>query len=218
MSTSDQETMSNLGLSMKTLLDQNSRPTLIPSAKTLSDLRILAMPEGGIDRLSFIVWDTIEVLGMGEDTVEMRGHYAIERATPTATDWVSASVDIVMLEMSVTGFSQKFGPVHASVNYDIGKQSRGQVKAGTLYPGIVDSPKMCLMEGYMKFELSAVPITVFNKEPISLQHNITHIPPIGQGGGTKGQVAINLYPVNDPDGPPVAVLRQVKTHIGGWQS
>jgi Family of unknown function (DUF6073) len=210
--TYDQDT---LVLSPKTASPPEAT-NLVPSAKTLSELRLLAMPEGGIDRLSFIVWDTIEVLGIGEDTVELKGYYNIERANPTASDWASASVDIRMLEMSVTGFSQKFGPIHASVNHDIGKLSQGQVQAGTVYPGIADAPKLCEMNGYMKFELSEVPITVFNKEPIILQHRITHIPPIGQGGGTLGRVAINLYPVNDPDGQPVAILRQVKTHIGSW--
>jgi hypothetical protein len=76
---------------------------------------------------------------------------------------------------------------------------------------------MCKMEGFMRFDLSAVPISVFNKEPILLQHHITHIPPVGQGGGTMGRVAINLFRVDDPNGPPVAILRQVKTHIGGWR-
>ena len=208
--------MSTLVLSPKTILEQDTSSALVPSAKTLSDLRLLAMPEGGTDRLSFTVWDTIEVLGVGEDTVELKGHYIIERATPTSSDWASASVDIVMREMSVTGFSEKFGPIRASVNHEIGKPSRGQVRPGTVYPGIADSPKLCEMFGHMNFELSAVPITVFNKEPIVLQHTITHIPPIGQGGGTQGQVAIDLYPLNDPDGPPVAILKRVKTHIGGW--
>lgn len=204
--------------SAKTLPAEDTKSTLIRSAKTLSDLRVLAMPEGGTDRLSFVAWDTIEVIGLGEDTVELTGHYIIQRANPTASDWVSASVDIVMLELDVSGISQKFGPIRASVNYEIGKPSRGQVKAGTVYPGIADSPKLCEMEGYMKFDLSAVPITVFNKEPISLRHHITHIPPIGQGGGTQGRVAINLYARHDPEGAPVAILRQVKTHIGGWEN
>lgn len=208
--------MSTLVLSPTTQSEKDTRPTLIPSAKNLSELRVLRMPEGGIDRLSFVVWDTIEVLGMGEDTVELRGHYIIERANPTDADWANASVDIVMREMKVTGFSEKFGHITASVNHGIGRQSRGQVRPGTVYPGIEDSPKLCEMEGYMKFDLPSVPITVFNKEPIQLRHHITHIPPIGQGGGTQGRVAVDLYPITDPDGPPVAILRQVKTHIGGW--
>jgi hypothetical protein len=72
------------------------------------------------------------------------------------------------------------------------------------------------MDGYMKFELSDVGLTVFNKEPIRLEHNITHIPPVGQGGGTRAGARVELYRVDDPDGPPVAVLLQVKTHIGSW--
>ena len=197
-------------------VNENGHSALMPSPKSLSELRVLTMPKGGVDKLNFIAWDTIEVIGFGEDTVELKGHYVIDRANPTDSDWANASVDIRMLEMSVEGVSQKFGPIHASVNYDIGIESRGQVRAGTVYPGIEDSPKLCEMEGYMKFEVPGVPITVFNKERILLQHKITHIPPIGQGGGT-GEVAVKLYNVEDPDGPPVAILKQVKTHIGSWQ-
>lgn len=196
------------------LLEQDI--VLIPSPKNLSDLRILSMPEGGIDRLSFTAWDTFEVPGVGEDTVEMKGHYIIQRANPSSDDWVSASVDIAMREMHLAGVSEKFGPIHASVNHDIGKPSRGQVRPGTVHDKIVDSPKMCEMQAYMKFELIALTMTVFNKEAIVLQHNITHIPPIGQGGGTRAGVAVNLYRVDDPEGPAVAVLRKVKTHIGAW--
>ena len=59
--------------------------------------------------------------------------------------------------------------------------------------------------------------TLFNKEPIVLRHTITHIPPIGQGGGTQGRVAVNLYRSDDPEAPPLAILREVKTHIGMWE-
>jgi hypothetical protein len=191
---------------------------LAPSPKALSELRLFTMPEGGIDQLNFVTWDTVEVLGVGADTVELRGHYRIQRATPTAADWMDAAVEITMLELDVFGVSEKFGPLHASVNYRIGKPSRGRVSPGTIYPGLPDSPKMCTMEGYMRFELSAVPIVVFNKEPIVLQHRITHIPPVGQGGGTREGVSVELFHTEDPDGPPVAILHRVKTHIGAWQS
>jgi hypothetical protein len=198
---------------------------LVESPKSLSELQLFTMPRGGVDRLRFVTWDTIEVLGQGEDTIELRGHYVIERDDPTSTDWRDASVDISMRELSVAGLSKKFGRVHASVNYDIGKESGGQVSAGTAYPEIedspiIDTPKLCTMLGHMKFELpdaGDAGVTVFNKEPIVLQHKITHIPPIGQGGGTLGRVEVNLYPVDNPDGPPVAILREVKTHIGAWQ-
>ncbi|HEV2887980.1 MAG TPA: DUF6073 family protein [Jatrophihabitans sp.] len=202
---------------MTTTFETRRTSALAPSPTALSELRLFTMPEGGIDRLNFVTWDTIEVLGVGEDTVELRGRYRIQRADPTAVDWTDASVEIAMLELDVSGVSEKFGPVHASVNYDIGKPSRGRVSPGTIYPGLPDSPKMCTMEGYMRFELSAVPIVVFNKEAIVLQHRITHIPPVGQGGGTREGVGVELFSTDNPDGPPVAILRQVRTHIGAWQ-
>jgi len=199
---------------------QDSTPILMPSPRALSQIRLFTMPRGGLDRLSFRTWDTISVLVPDEkpieDTIELRGHYVIERRDPTSADWRSAAVDIFMRELSVTGTSQKFGRVHARLNDHIGNVSGGQVRAGTIYDSPVDSPKMCEMMGYMLFELSDIGATVFNKEPIQLQHSITHIPPIGQGGGTREGVEVALYRIDDPDGRPAAVLHRVKTHIGAW--
>jgi hypothetical protein len=189
--------------------------TLVPSPKSLDELQLFTMPQGGIDRLNFITWDTIELIGQGEEVIEFHGYYAIDRATPTSADWTEASVDITMKELNVDGTSEKFGRVHASVNPDLGKISGGQVRPGTTYTA-PDSPKLCQMYGYMQFDLQDVGITVFNKEPIVLEHNITHIPPVGQGGGTKERANIALYRKDDPDGDPVAILHRVKTHIGSW--
>jgi hypothetical protein len=197
--------------------EQTVAKTLVPSPKSLSELHLFTMPEGGTDRLNFITWDTIQVKGFDEETIEFHGHYAIERATPTSADWQEASVDITMRELSVDGVSHQFGKIHASVNDTIGMPSGGQVRPGTTYPDVIDSPKLCQMYGYMKFDLSDLGLTVFNKEPILLEHNITHIPPVGQGGGTRPGADIQLYRLDDPDGEPVAVLKRVKTHIGAWK-
>lgn len=190
---------------------------LAPSPKSFEELRLMTPPRGGIDRLSFTTWDTIEVEGFGEDTFQLQGHYMIERLDATSSVWAEASVDIYMRELSLTGFSEKFGEVRAMTNTeDPDRISKGQVLAGTKYPGLVDSPKLCIMEGFMMFQLPDVGLTLFNKEPIRLQHHITHIPPIGQGGGTQGKVGIPLYLRNEPEGSPIATLREVRTHIGAW--
>jgi len=187
-----------------------------PSPKKLSELRVLKMPRGGIDRLSFTTWDTIDVPGIGEDTFRLQGYYVIERANPTSSDWQEGSVEIFMRELAVTGVSEKFGRVNVTVNNVADKQSGGHVRPGTKFPGIEDAPKLCEMDGYMLFALPDAGISVFNKEPIRLQHYITHIPPVGQGGGTQGRVEIKLYRVDDPNGQPVATLREVRTNIGAW--
>lgn len=197
------------------LEQKQANQTLVPSPKSLSELQLFTMPEGGTDRLSFITWDTIEVIGQGEEVIEFHGHYAIERANPTSADWQDAAIDITMKELSVDGSSPRFGRVHASVNPDLGKTSGGQVRAGTTYAA-PDSPKLCQMYGYMQFDLQDLGMTVFNKEAIVLEHNITHVPPVGQGGGTKERVDIPLYRKDAPDSAPVAILHRVKTHIGAW--
>jgi len=206
--------------------ERNGKPhastisALNPSPKSVSDIQLFTMPRGGVDRLNFRTWDTIAVSRPGEepivDTVELRGHYMIERSDPTSADWRDASVSIAMRELSVSGVSEKFGRVRASVNYEIGIPSQGQVKPGTVYESPFDSPKDCEMEGYMQFQLPDIGMTVFNKEPIRLRHRITHIPPVGQGGGTREGLEVNLYRTDDPDGSPVAVLKRVTTHIGAW--
>lgn len=196
---------------------QTAVKTLAPNPHSLADLHLFTMPEGGTDHLNFITWDTIAVEGFGEETIEFHGTYTIERENPTSADWQEASVKIHMRALNVDGVSQKFGRIHASTNEAIGKPSGGQVRSGTNYPDVTDSPKMCQMFAYAKFELSDLGMTVFNKEPILLEHSITHIPPIGQGGGTRLGTEIELYRMDDPDGAPVAVLKRVKTHIGAWR-
>jgi len=194
---------------------QKTTKQLVPSPKSLDELQLLTMPEGGTDRLNFITWDTIEVIGQGEEVIEFHGFYAIQRENPTSADWREASVDITMRELNVDGVSPTIGRIHASVNPDLGKRSGGQVLPGTIY-NAPDSPKMCHMEGYMQFDMPDLGFTVFNKEMIVLEHSITHIPPVGQGGGTKERVDIPLYRKDAPDGEPVAILHRVKTHIGSW--
>lgn len=194
---------------------QKATRALVPSPKSLDELQLLTMPEGGTDRLNFLTWDTIEMIGQGEEVIEFHGFYAIQRDNPTSADWREASVDITMKELSVDGVSPTIGRIHASVNPDLGKKSGGQVRAGTIYDA-ADSPKMCHMDGYMQFDMKDLGIVVFNKESIELEHSITHIPPVGQGGGTKERVSVKLYRKDAPEGEPVAILHRVKTHIGSW--
>lgn len=194
---------------------QTSTKKLVASPKSLDELQLFTMPEGGTDRLNFITWDTIEVLGKGEEIIEFHGSYTIERENPTSADWAEASVNIHMRELNLEGTSSFVGRVRASVSPDPSRQSGGQVRAGTTYTA-PDSPKMCQMYGYVQFELVDLGMTVFNKDAILLEHNITHIPPVGQGGGTKERVDIPLYRTDDPDSAPVAFLHRVKTHIGSW--
>ncbi|HSK70389.1 MAG TPA: DUF6073 family protein, partial [Pyrinomonadaceae bacterium] len=80
-----------LALEQDLLINEENNLKLLPNPKSLSDLRVLTMPEGGVDSLNFIAWDTIEVIGFGEDTVELKGYYVIDRANPTDSDWINAS-------------------------------------------------------------------------------------------------------------------------------
>lgn len=200
------------GVSLAEIRGEDAAPHgCCATAKKIEDLQPFKMPEGGEDLLDFVTWDTIEVPGVGEETIELKGTYMIQRDHPSCSNWNDASIDIKMKGLDVKGESEKLGKIEVSINEDY-KVSQGQVLPGTAVPSVESgAPKHCQMNNYAKFNLKDIGMTVFNKEPIELTHKITHVPPVGQGGGT-GDIKIPLYNMEDPDGKPVAYLKKLE-HI-----
>jgi hypothetical protein len=181
-------------------------PLGVDMART-NAVRLFQVPAPGQDYLQFTVWDTIEIPGVGTDTVELNGTYRIARLEPTTRDWRTAAMNIQLLDMDVHGASNVLGPVSVALNGD---------NVGRVSPTTSDrTPKACVVEGKVKITLNKLGVTVFNKQAVPLSHYITHIPPIGQGGSSP-DVRIPLYNVADPDGAPVAYLLRVRTQIGGY--
>ena len=176
----------------------------------LNNLHLFNLPVGGIDHLYFEVNDTIEVPGVGEETVTLDGTYRIQRSQPSTSDWETANIDVKMLELDVTGTSKLFGRIHVQLNPV--QETVGKVK-GT---GSKTKPKPCSFKAYIQMTLLDKNMVLVNKEPVALEHLITHIPPIGQGGGNPEGTSYNLYNINNLNGPPVAVLKRIRTHIGPW--
>lgn len=176
----------------------------------LNNLHLFNLPVGGIDHLYFEVNDTIEVPGVGEETVTLDGTYRIQRSQPSTSDWETANIDVKMLEMDVSGTSKLFGRIHVQLNP--AQETVGKVK-GT---GSKTKPKPCSFKAYIQMTLLDKNMILVNKEPVALEHLITHIPPIGQGGGNPEGTSYNLYNINNLNGPPVAVLKRIRTHIGPW--
>jgi hypothetical protein len=189
----------------------------IESPTCCADLRPFTMPKGGRDRLKFTTWDTIEIPGVGEREIRLDGAYQIKRNHPSCADWVEAEVDIAMEDMQVQGNDDLLGQVRAFLRSDLPAPSQGRVTRGTIQDNRSDGAKHCAMDANVAFQLEKLGMTVVAKEPIHLTHAITHIPPIGQGGGT-GDVRIPLYDIKNIEGAPIAYLRRVKTHIGDFIS
>lgn len=176
----------------------------------LNNLHLFNLPVGGVDHLYFEVNDTIEVPGVGEETVILDGTYRIQRSQPSTSDWETANIDVKMLDLDVTGTSKLFGRIHVQLNP--AQETVGKVK-GT---GSKTKPKPCSFKAYIQMTLLDKNMVLVNKEPVALEHLITHIPPIGQGGGNPEGTSYNLYNINNLNGPPVAVLKRIRTHIGPW--
>lgn len=182
-------------------------PLGVDMART-NAVRLFQVPVAGDDYLHFTVWDTIEIPGVGSDTVELNGTYSIRRLESNSRDWKTANLTIQLLNMDVRGTSGVLGPVSVALN---------GTNVGHVHPTDSErTPKFCVVEGQVKITLHKLGATVFNKEPIPLAHYITHIPPIGQGGSSPDSMRIPLYNVADPNGAPVAYLLKVRTQIGGY--
>jgi hypothetical protein len=230
-----------LSLSVGVIRGQQVVPTGYTVAKPnseisarLANLRLFTMPPAGEDHLYFEVTDVIEVPGKGEDTVHLAGTYTIRRAQPTTMDWATATIDVTMVDLDVRGRSPLFGEIHASLNPDARTLGRvGPAGGGADEVDVVPAaangqmaqkprpkprpkPSPCQFAAYMRFTLPERGLVLVNKEPIQLLHKITHVPPIGQGGGTPGPVAVGFYDVRNLSGPPVVILKSVKTEIGEW--
>ena len=176
----------------------------------LNNLHLFNVPVAGTDHLYFEVNDTIEVPGMGEETVTLDGTYRIQRSQPTTNDWETANIDVRMLDLDVQGTSKLFGRIQVHLNPT--KETVGKVKS----TGSKTKPKPCSFKAYIQMTLLDKNMVLVNKEPVALEHLITHIPPIGQGGGNPEGTSYYLYDVRNLDGPPVAVLKRIRTHIGPW--
>ena len=176
----------------------------------LNNLHLFNLPVAGTDHLYFEVNDTIEVPGVGEETVTLGGTYRIQRSQPSTNEWETANIDVKMLDLDVQGASKLFGRIQVHLNPT--KDTVGKVK-GT---GSKTKPKPCSFKAYIQMTLLDKNMVLVNKEPVALEHLITHIPPIGQGGGNPEGTSYYLYDVRNLDGPPVAVLKRIRTHIGPW--
>src|SRR6266446_1857538 len=177
----------------------------------LSNLHLFNLPPAGIDHLYFEVNDTIEVPGLGEETITLDGTYRIQRSESTSDSWQTAAIDVKMLDLDVQGTSKLFGRVQVRLNPS--KETVGKVH-GAKGP---NKPKPCGFKAYIQMTLpDKGNMVLVNKEPVQLEHMITHIPPIGQGGGNPEGTFYYLYNADNLDGPAVAILNRIRTHIGPW--
>ncbi len=181
-----------------------------PEHRNLEDIQLFTLPREGTDKLKFKITETIEVPNVGEDTFDLVGSFEIRRENPTHPEWGRGAIDVTMLNLDVSGESRRFGPISARLNAD-------EVTSGKV--DVADSRWMsakCSFAAFVQINLEKLELRVFNRESVPLVHRITHVPPIGQGGGTPGPVAIDFYNVKEPEGKPVAILREVRTQIGSY--
>jgi hypothetical protein len=114
-----------------------------------------------------------------------------------------------MIDLDLHGKSKLLGAVRARLNPE--QETVGRVEAA----GAAARATKCRFQAFIVLELLDHKLSVFNKEPVLLTHSITHIPPIGQGGGTAGRVALKLFNLARPS-QKLAVLREVITEIGDF--
>ncbi|MEX2627023.1 MAG: DUF6073 family protein [Ilumatobacteraceae bacterium] len=175
-----------------------------------------ATPEAGIDNLGISSVDTFAVPEVGEFTVPFEGYVRVVRSPCTAADWAGAEVYTNLIEMKMVGRSPELGDIVVRLNPDC--LSAGQIRTPfDPYAGEGPSAKACRMAVGCLFEVPALEMTLFNKEPVILTiDDVRQIPPAGAPG--KGQIyrMLPLHDVAHPDGEPVAYITSLRFTMGGY--
>ncbi|HEX2028069.1 MAG TPA: DUF6073 family protein [Nitriliruptorales bacterium] len=173
-------------------------------------------PQAGIDNLGITSVDTFAVPGVGEFTVPFEGYVRVVRSPCTAVDWAEAEVYTNLIEMKMVGRSQELGDIVVRLNPDC--LSAGQIRTPfDPYAGEGPSAKACRMAVGCLFDVPALGMTLFNREPVILTiDDVRQIPPAGAPG--KGQIyrMLPLHDVADPDGEPVAYITSLRFTMGGY--
>jgi hypothetical protein len=173
-------------------------------------------PPPGIDNLGISSIDTFAVPGMGEFTVEFSGYVRVVRSEPTAADWPDAEVYTNLIEMRMTGECAELGTITVTLNPSC--LSAGQIRSPfDPYAGEGPSAKACRMAVGAIFDVPALGLRLYNKEPVILTiDDVRTIPPAGAPG--KGQIyrMLPLFDMAHPERAPVAYLTSLRFTMGGY--
>jgi len=172
-------------------------------------------PPTGIDNLGITSTDNFHVPGKGDFSVDFKGYVRVARSTPTHGDWVNAVVYTNLIEMKMVGHADGLGEVLVTLNPDY--LSTGQLRTPFEDMCEAQPEKACRMAVGALFEVPALGITLFNKEPIELTiDNVKKIPPAGNPGLGRIYRMLPLFDYDDPNGPPTAYLTALKFAMGTY--
>ncbi len=160
---------------------------------------------GGIDNLGLHSTDVFTIPGRGEFVVDFTGYFRVARSHPTTTSWTTFEVTVNILDLRLQGANPALGPVTVRLNPDI--LAAGQIFAAS---GSAQGAACRIATG-ATFEMQALGVTVFNKEPILLMNsNVRSIPPVDDPNGQAQLFRLPLFDLANPDGPALAYLTSLR--------
>lgn len=160
---------------------------------------------GGIDNLGLHSTDVFTIPGQGEFVVDFTGYFRVARSHPTTTAWTTFEITVNILDLRLQGTSPALGTVAVRLNPDI--LAAGQIFAASS----AGQGAACRIATGATFELQALGITVFNKEPILLMNsNVKSIPPVNDPNGQAQLFRLPLFDLANPDGRAVAYLTSLR--------
>jgi len=172
-------------------------------------------PVPGIDNLGITSTDSFLIPGQGEFTVDFKGYVRVARSKPTTDQWLDSEVYTNLIEMCMRGEVAGIGPIVVTLNPDF--LSAGQLRTPPSNMACDQPEKACRMAVGALFELPALGLTLFNKEPIELTiDHVQAIPPAGNPGEGRIYQILPLFNVADPDGVPAAYLTGLKFAMGHY--
>lgn len=176
-----------------------------------TEVKKFSATPGGIDNLALSSTDVFSIPGRGDFSVNFDGYFEVTRDDPTTDKWATREVFVNMTDLNLQGKSDELGPIKVRLNNDI-------VSAGQVFPaGAEAAASKCRIATGAEFEMSALGVTAFNKEPILLKNDaIESVPPIEDPNGIAHVYELPLFDKKNPDGKPVAYLQSLRYTVGNY--
>ena len=163
------------------------------------------VPRGGIDNLGLHSTDIFTIPDRGEFTVDFKGYFRVAREDPSTDDWAAAHIRVNIIDLKLKGKDENLGEITVTLNRDI-------VSTGEIFPASGPAgPKACRIATPAVFDVPALGISVFNKEPILLMNRtVVAIPPVNDPNGHALLFNLPLFDREDTNGEPRAYLTSLR--------
>lgn len=170
-------------------------------------------PSGGADYLNLSTSISLDIAGIGKETLQMNGRFTVLRSHPGGPERANMIAEI--LQMDVRGKGDSVGEILVTTNPLRSSKCAKDAVASTVRAGTF--PEQLSYKG--TFDVYALVfaldfnLLLFNNEPLRVVAEVDRIPPITQKGDT-GEVKVPIFNFNEPREREVGFITRTDKLVG----